>query len=375
MALGHKFGPAELREILKTSGTPSNDPPNDRIGVMPDLCAILTDDVINLAPDLYLRDKIGDDGNPTSGMVSLSPDIIVRQASVDPETSFGVGSGTENNAALSDEVATGQDNYVYVRLLNRGGTAAANVDVDVYWSPPATLVTPDLWTSIGTLNLPMVPTGNVLTVSNELVWDEADIPGPGHYCFIAVAGNALDPKPNPAIFANFNQYVTYIRNNNNVAWRNFDVIPGPPAAGGSPPGSYRRKFVIPGAADASRRFELEAIGRLPEKSRVILEVPAWLADALKPHRFEIKYDQRRRIAQVPLHPAGTQRIGSLVLHAKSRAECELLVRIPDEALKHPYEFAVRQLYERTEVGRLTWRFGGPVRAKEEKKKARKAKGR
>jgi hypothetical protein len=354
-SLHYRFSPREMRVLLTTNGTPSADPPVDRIGVMPDLHAIITGSQINLAPDLYLRDYVGDTGNPTSGAVSQSPDIIVRIAEVTtPQTDFGPGSGTENDASLSDNVETGHDNYVYVRVFNRGGTPAANVSVDVYWSPPSTLVTPNLWNKIGTATLASVPV-NVLTVSDTIVWPEADIPAPGHYCFVAVAGNAADPKPDPTTFTTWDNYVTYVENNNNVAWRNFDVIQGPPSA--QPPrGFYVRDFLVPGAFDTSRRFELEAIGRLPEGSRVFVDVPTWLADALRPHPVEVKHDVRRETARIPLHPSGIQKLGSAILHAKSKATCQVLIQVPEKLRTSHYDFAIRQLYKGKEVGRLTWRI-------------------
>jgi hypothetical protein len=355
-ALGYRFSPRELRRILTTGGTPSANPTSDRIGVMPDLHAIITNNEINLAADLYLRDYVGDTGDPTSGMVSQSPDIIVRQAAVAaPQAAYGAGSGTENNATLSQDVDTGHDNYVYVRVLNRGGSTATGVLVDIYWSPPATLVTPNLWTLIGTASLGSVPTGNVLAVADAVIWSSGSIPAPGHYCFVGVAGNAQDPKPSPAVFANFNQYITYVENNNNIAWRNFNVVAGPPSAG-SPPGFYKQVFIIPGAFDTSHVFYLEAIGRLPARSRVYLDMPAWLADALKPHIVEVKYDGKRGMARLPLNPSGVQRIGSAILHAKSAAKCVLLVEIADKERRAHYDFAIRQLYNEKELGRLTWRF-------------------
>ena len=44
--------------------------------------------------------------DPTTGRVSQSPDIIVRQAAVtDPQGTYGAGSGTENDPRLSQDVA------------------------------------------------------------------------------------------------------------------------------------------------------------------------------------------------------------------------------------------------------------------------------
>lgn len=357
--LGYRFSPRELRNILTASGTPSASPATDKIGVMPDLRAIITGNQLGLAPDVYLRDYVGDTGNPTSGMVSQSPDIIVKQSDVpDPQAAYGAGSGTENNAALSDDVDTGHDNFVYVRLLDRGGSAAASVSVDVYWSPPATLVTPSLWNVVGSVTLPSVPMGNVLTVSDAITWPAAAIPAPGHYCFVAVAGNAEDPKPGLTTLGTFDQYVTLVENNNNVAWRNFNVVAGPPS--GPPPGYYRERFFVAGAFDTSHAFDLEIIARLPAGSRAFLEIPEWLADALRPHPCEIKVDAKSRIARIPFNTAGQQRLGTAVLHAKSMALCHLLVEIPEaDRKRHAYEVAVRQVYKQVEVGRVTWRLGGP----------------
>ena len=351
--LGYRFSPKELRQIIVIDGTPSADPPVDRIGVMPDLHAIISGNRINLAPDLYMRDHVGDSGDPTAGTVSLSPDIILRQSPVsDAEMTFGEGSGTENNVALSDPAATGIDHSIYVRVLNRGGSPATNVSVDVYWSPPATLVSPTLWNPIGTASLPSIPTGNLLRVSDAVTWPAADIPAPGHYCFIAVAGNAEDPAPGPAAFANFDQFRTFVRNNNNVAWRNFNVEPGPP----SPAGFYEELFLIVGAFDTTRRFELEAIGALPRGSRVALEVPGWLAEALRIPYMKANEPDRKGRAVIPLNPHGSRRFGPFSLRKDARADCRLRVSMDEKQVEGAYDFAIRQLYANEEVGRVTWRF-------------------
>lgn len=358
--LGYRFSPLEVRRILVANGTASASPSTDKIGVMPDLRAIINGNQLNLAPDLYLRDYVGDTGDPTSGTLSKSPDIIVKNsAAADPEGSYGEGSGTENNASLSDDVETGHDNFVYVRLLNRGGSSAATVSTDVYWSPPSTLVTPNLWNLIGSVTIPNVPTGDVLTVSDAITWAKAGIPAPGHYCFVAVTGNLKDPKPGLATLTTFDQYLTFIANNNNVAWRNFNVVAGPPSAG-SPPGYYRLPFLIAGAFDTSHVFSFETISRLPERSRVFLELPHWLAESLRSRSAEIEFDAKTQTARIGITAAGIQQLGTAVLHAKSTAKCRMLVKIPEaEMKKSAYEIAIRQIYKKQEVGRVTWRLGGP----------------
>jgi Subtilase family len=194
--LGHRFDPGPCRAILSdpANGTASQNPPVDRIGVMPNLRAIIDGGVLNLAPDLYLTDFVGDVGDPHTGAISASPDVILRQtAELDPQASFGEGSGSENSPTLGFEAEAGQDNFVYVRVRNRGSSVAANVEATVYWAPVATLVTPDLWTVVGSTTLPSVPTGDLLTVSDAIVWPSGAIPATGHYCFVALIGHAHDP--------------------------------------------------------------------------------------------------------------------------------------------------------------------------------------
>jgi serine protease len=351
-SLSYRFSPRELRQILTTGGTASANPASDEIGVMPDLQAIINNSVLNLAPDLYLRDYVGDSGNPTAGSVSMSPDIIVRRTAVaNPTTSFGPGSGTENNAGLSENVGTSGDHFVYVRVQNRGGSAAAGAQVDVYWSPPTTLVSPNLWTLIGTAALASVPTGSVLVVSDALTWPHAAIPGPGHYCFVAVAGATGDPRPSPTSFTTFDNYVTYVRNNNDVAWRNFDVTPGPPST--DPPG-FLLPFMIAGAFDAGRVFTFQIRAQLPEGGVVFLDVPAWLAEGFRGVRFESDRPDKQGFLTLRLNPNGLRELGGVFLPAKLVAESRARVEIPDKFGQQPWHVDIRQLLDGEELGRLTW---------------------
>jgi serine protease len=368
-SLGFRFSASQMRAILKNpaTGTASNNPGVDRIGVMPNLRAILDTNVIGLAPDVYIRDFVGDVGDPHIGSISSSPDIILRKTAVAaPQMAFGEGSGTENDNTLGAEAEPGQDNFIYVRVRNRGGANAANVTANVFWAPPSTLLTPDLWTPVGSIVLPNVPAGNVLTVSNAITWPAAQIPASGHYCFVGLVGNAVDPAPAPADFLNWNNYFNFIRNNNNVTWRNFNVVDNDPDPSADPSGYVAMKFLAPGAPDQARRMRLEVGARLPEKSRVILEIPRALYDAL-PERWPAKLNKNRESVLLPMNPHGVRSLGEIVFPAKSRSQLRLLVQIPKEYRGNAYEVFVRQLFEETEVGRITWRLSPRKRRKTENK--------
>jgi serine protease len=360
---GYRFSPKQLRAILASpaTGTPRAPAETRAIGVMPNLRAII-DTVLNVAPDVYIRDFVGDVGEPHAGAVSASPDVIIRPSTVaNPQASFGAGSGTENNSSLGYIVESGQNNFIYVRVLNQGGSPATNVSVTVYWSPVASLVTPNMWTLVGTTTIPNVPVGNVLTVSPAIAWASGSLPPNGtHACLVALIGTAQDPAPERAAFLNWDNFVRFIRENNNVTWRNFNVEDNDPALDPSAPkGFVGLPFIAPGAPDEARPMNLEVVARLPEGARVLFEGPAYLVEQMRER--SPYYEGDDRTATIPVAAQGRETFQPIVFPAKSEAQCRLLVHIPEEERRNEYEIAVRQIWEDIEVGRVTWRLAPDVR--------------
>ncbi|KAK4098486.1 subtilisin-like protein [Parathielavia hyrcaniae] len=355
---GFKMTPSELRDMLKINGTPSANPAYDRISVMPNLKGIINtvfNDTTGGSPDIYIRDHVGDTGDVTWGGVSSSPDIIVRQQPVtDPDALFGAGSGTETNPALSQPVLSGQDHSLYVRLQNRGTGPASNADVTVYWSEPATLVTPNFWTEIGLVTFPSdIPADNTLAISPRLAWPADKVPASGYYCFVALAGAANDPVP--TIPNTFPDFVRFVRENNNAAWRNFNFVPLPLTEGEW----VKLPVAVPGAFDASREFVLKAVGGLPEGSKVRLRVPKEFAA-----QMGMKGCTKGEDVTVALNAGEMVQVGVGMLDAGSLARCELQVQVNDDGEAQQggsSEFALVQEWITgggvVEVGRVTWRFG------------------
>ncbi len=356
--LGYRFDAWQTRALLSdpATGTPSKDPANDGIGVMPNLAAIVNTPALNVGSDVYVRDFIGDLGEPHTDVISVSPDVILLPAvEPSPQLTFGEGSGTENSVTLGSQAEAGQDNYIYVRVRNRGGSDAAHVTAAVYWSPPATLVTPDLWHPIGQTVIANVPSGRVLTVSDAIVWSSIDIPATGHYCFIALVGHAADPAPAPADLMDWTNFERFIRSSNNVTWHNFNVVDNQPMQGSDPANFVALDFMAPGAPDQARYMRLDVIAGLPEGSRVLLEIPQLMYGGMRgPHAIEMH--RRRRSALIPMNPYGRRSLGEILLPVRSRSKLRLLVHIPERRRDMPYEIAVQQLFENRPVGRLTWRL-------------------
>ena len=361
--LTFRFSPRQMRAILSdpATGTAPAATETTQIGVMPDLQEIF-DHAFNAAPDVYLRDFVGDTGEPHMGAISASPDVILRPtAAADPQAAFGAGSGTENDNTLGSTAETGHDNYIYVRVLNQGASPAIDVEATVYWSPVASLITPDLWTLVGSTVLPNVPIAEQLTVSNAITWPQAALPGEGHYCFVAMVGNAADPAPGPADFLDWDNFRHFIRENNNVTWRNFNVEGSDPDTADPtvPKGFKALRFLAPGAPDKARNMALEFIAKLPEGAKAMVEMPVGLFELFHGrHQLgKVSMDAKRGAAILPVNPHGRTRFGEVAFAAKSRSALRLLVHIPEKDRKRTYQVAVRQIWEGEEVGRVTWQLG------------------
>ena len=352
---GTSLSPLELRAILSdpASGTAQGTGTAGAIGVMPNLRQILSTS-LGVVPDVYLRDALGDTGAvPNAGAVSVSPDIICAPAAVaDPTASFGEGSGTENVDTLGDRVEHGQDNFIYVRMKNRGAGVASGVSARVYWSEVATLVTPNMWNLIGTTAAVNVPQGNTLVVAGPLTWPAAALPPIGdHACFIAAVGSAADPTPPPLPTTDWTNFLAFVRNNNNVAWRNFDVVEVLPDPAADPTPAA---FAVAGAPDGARWFELRIYQDVPEGLDVWWEVPRALFGQLRHTPFRdttFAQDDRVRLLLPRVRELALRRVR---LGAKAHFKTRLLIRGSKAMEDRRYRIAVSQHDKEQEVGRVTF---------------------
>ena len=358
---GYRFGPRHLRTILSNPATGTRPVAADecRLGVMPNLREIIVSGTLNLAPDVYCRDFVGDDGAPHAGSLARSPDIIVLSGAVaDPQTTYGEGSGTENDDTLGVTVNKGKDHVIYVRARNRGGSDANAVKAAVYWAEPSTLLVPGDWRLIGTATFSKVPTGNDLTVSDALTWPDANIPASGHYCFVAVLDHEKDPAPGAPDKMTWDDYYAFIRANNNVTWRNFNVVEDSSfysASAAEPYGPLG--FVFSGSPEKDLGVGLDIISRLPRGSHIELEVPRFLARAMHLAPVHGMKDPDR--VRVSVHGWGRTRLDEIPLDAKARHRLTLYLWPPPDVPRRPYEIEVRQRLGTREVGTVTWRLEPP----------------
>ncbi|MGB0507445.1 MAG: multicopper oxidase family protein [Pikeienuella sp.] len=212
--------------------------------------------------DVWLKDHTDDTGEEGHGLgISASPDICIHQTEEAPADAFA--------GATATTAEYGQDNYIYARVRNRGNQPAIAA-TDIYWSPASTLITPDTWRYIGRTEEHQVDAGSE-SVSEPLAWNpahetedlNADV---GHYCFVAVTGSQQDMRPVSTIDAehyldfggDFDNFRALIRDNNNVTWRNFNVVDVDPSNELTEAEAAEKKarFDMRGAFDRDRVFDL-----------------------------------------------------------------------------------------------------------------------
>jgi serine protease len=231
-------------------------------------------------------------------------------------------------------------------MKNRGTGIASGCRATVYWSEPATLVTPSVWTLIGTTA--PVDAGPSLTVTDAIPWNA--VPATGHYCFVAVVDHPLDPAPPPPT-GSWTQYFDFIRNNNNVTWRNFNVVDLVANAPTPAP------FMIRGAPDSRRTFDLEILQEPAGKVEIDFEVPLELSRGLvgAPMPKPV-IDKERQVAVFRLPRKRTLKVPGVVLQARAAFPCRFVIRGAAPDTGRLPTVAIRQVFKNVEVGRVTWAY-------------------
>lgn len=78
-------------------------------------------------PALYIRHNLADDGTSHTGSLSDSPDIILKNNPVaNPQATYSTPASIASDTESDPDVITGRDNYVYLRVWNRGAADGSN---------------------------------------------------------------------------------------------------------------------------------------------------------------------------------------------------------------------------------------------------------
>ena len=181
--------------------------------------------------DLWtIKEDFGQEPNPNSTSVPIwdSPDIWVRNQQ-DPNNQTPVHEDPEydpNNPV-----------YAYVRIKNNGcQPSSGNDELKLYWAKAGTglgwpahwngsLTNPIMGDMIGSEVIPSIPPGEEVII--EIPWyvpnpdDYAGInPEPWHFCLLA----RIESTQDPMTFQETNNVYKNTHNNNNIAWKNMEVV-------------------------------------------------------------------------------------------------------------------------------------------------------
>lgn len=183
--------------------------------------------------DIYVRDALDDVGNiPYPGRTACySPDIIPQQQTQQPLPWFTSTWAVDNGMNVIANV----NNYVYVRGKNLK-TSATSGTVYLYCTPSSLLLNVSYWTnnpiSTGSgTSAPLVDVNNntqiaagAICVGKTPFLLNQTVPQGFHYCLITRVVTPDHLNPIPTSFANTSQFINWVVDNPNVAWRNINVV-------------------------------------------------------------------------------------------------------------------------------------------------------
>ncbi len=305
--------------------------------------------------DLFVRDTLDDYGRePGLGnCLSRSPDVIVSnyELSINDEQVL-IQPDMMQRDDLGDSVEYGQPNWIYIRVQNRGTIAAAG-KVHLYWAEPSTFQNPSEWTDNGItaehgFDFEEIQPGEVMLVG-PIIWSTG-IPGVGHYCFICLLESEFDPKPDLNGINTVARYKQFINENNNAAWRNFNVINVELG------GVAMMSFKIQGSATQEIATDLELdLRELPQPIETELKILNRLSEGTNLENMQLK--EQTTHYNIYSADVGTKAvIKNIALPKKDSSIARVTVTLPAITEPGEYEASIAQNIEDATMGKLTQKY-------------------
>ncbi len=297
--------------------------------------------------DLFVRDNLGDDGREpiTGGIYYRSPDVIIFNDEL-PSPQDLASTANMDRDDLGEPVEFGQDNYIYLRIQNRG-TQATSGTATLYWSHPSTFPTPAAWNLIDQIVIPSMASDDVLVVG-PFIWLESLIPSPGHYCFIALIQSGDDPAPNPSMIQSTSDFYHFISDNNNAAWKNFsvvDVVNG---------GTNQFKFYIQNMISEEKVSNLEIDAQtFPENTNIVIQISSRLAESTSLEEAELIYESQR-LRKFKINAGKLAAIKDLTLRKGENSLANITIELPENIDNGHYGLSIAQLIDNLKMGEITY---------------------
>ncbi|MFP7756266.1 S8 family serine peptidase [Thermodesulfobacteriota bacterium B35] len=295
--------------------------------------------------DPYIRDSVTDNGTEPVGAARLwaSPDIIVRNEPVD-DPQAELGQTLKHHYDLSDQVEDGQDNFIYLRVQNRG-TLAGDCTATIYFTDPGMFANPAVWTNIGQVTINDLAPGEFRVVG-PVTWSDSQIPTSGHYCLISVLDSPSDPAPDLTAITSEHDFTNMVRDSNNVAWKNInveDVIPG---------GASSWSFYMEGPRGTGHQADLEIdLMSFPAGATVLVKVVKRLAETATLDHLTVA-DQSQLYTTLA-HSGGIGALEGMDFKSNERTKVTIYYTIPNNAPEGNYTMRVTLRVDGDNVGSYT----------------------
>ncbi|HSH01787.1 MAG TPA: hypothetical protein VLL52_04650 [Anaerolineae bacterium] len=299
-----------------------------------------------------MRDNMDDHGlNPSTGTLYRSPDIIPQQqnySTAEAETRFG---GSNWNKAYYNNIEYGQDNYIYLRVQNLSTLPErATLRVHLFWSRTSSFPNPSEWNPI---NPQTDGNGNTYTttvtglgpeekrVLGPIVWAKDDIPEEGHYCLIGYVESDQDLFDRPEDYftpdSTSEDFRFWVQDNDNVAWRNINVVDYQPNVSGFAAPQPTYTFFMEGLPHSQDTHALEMATDLPSGSQL-----------------RITYGQEEHNLKAPGNNNPITIADNINLGPKQKLEVAVYVTMPPKAQPGMYLTGFAQKQAGNELGGVSF---------------------
>jgi len=261
--MSYQTSPASTR-IPYWSNPGVNYPPGDPMGSSTGSCQTDNHQVLNntaltvanfrctspSAANVWMKDTWNDTG--------AEPDPLTASDDMWKSPYIWVRNSQDTNLTHQHEhqnPETGSTNWIYVKLHN-GFSSTTTGNLELYWANASTgLSWPTDWNLLATVNVTSFASHSTRVI--EAQW--TSVPGTGHYCLVARWVAASDPMA----VAETSDIGSNVRNNNNIVWRNVNIVDLLPDMAGDVTFSVRNVskdrvatslLIRPGKGEAKRSF-------------------------------------------------------------------------------------------------------------------------
>ncbi len=293
----------------------------------------------------YIRDSIEDNGTEPVVLNRLwaSPDIIVRtEELVDPSEMLGIT--VKHRHDLSDQVEDGQDNYVYLRVQNRG-TVIGSCTATVYFTIPGMLPNPAGWEEIGQTDIQNLEPGE-FRVIGPIIWSDAQIPRTGHFCLISILDSPDDPAPDLNAIQTAADFRKMVRDKNNVAWKNItivDIIPG---------GTSSFSFYMEGPLGKYHQADLQVdLTKFAPKSEVLVRMIKRLTHSATLNNMNVIHESSLYSTLSHIGKMGS--LGGMDFKSNEKTKVTIYYTVPENTPDGAYPIRATLLIDGEQIGSFT----------------------